>query len=375
MSNILYKNYYTDSFQKETKYILAGFDLDHTIIKPKSGNVFPKDKDDWVILYSEIKMKLQSIPNNTIIVIFSNQKGLKISENDFINKIDNIQLLLGVKFIFIAALEDDIFRKPRIGMYKYIKQHLEIKFNKKESFYVGDMAGRSNDKYDTDLKFAKNIKANFMTPEMYFLNKNKEEYKLSGYLLNNTNIYMNLNLNISNKSMVIISGYPGSGKSFLAKELIENNNKITLISKDIYKNKFDNILQEKLEKSESIIVEGLYYNNINRMKLKELASIYDYTTVYIHVTTNYDLSYHLNLYRKLYENKNYQLGSSAPPTNVPDKLLTTSQLGSSALPTNVPEIVFMKYRKMFEPINNNDWNEYYEYHPNINDKINKYFLY
>ena len=25
---------------------LAGFDLDHTLIKPKSGNVFPKDAND-----------------------------------------------------------------------------------------------------------------------------------------------------------------------------------------------------------------------------------------------------------------------------------------------------------------------------------------
>ena len=346
MSNIMFKNYYTDSFQKENKYILAGFDLDHTIIKPKSGNVFPKNKDDWMLLYPEVKTTLQSIPNNNIIVIFSNQKGLKISEEDYMTKIDNIQQSLGVEFIFIAALDDDIFRKPRIGMYLYIKQHLGIKFDKEESFYVGDMAGRSNDKYDTDIKFAMNIKANFMTPEMYFLNKNKEEYKLSGYLLNNTNTN-NIIPTFTEKSntLIIISGYPGSGKTFLANN-IKNNNNFILISKDIYKNKFDNILLENLKLSNPIIVEGLFYNNMLRYKIKDVANKYNYNINYIHVTTNYDLSYHLNLYRKLYENKN-----------------------------SVPEIVYMKYRNMFEPIIPSDWNKYYEYHPEITNKINKFFLY
>ena len=170
MTNILFKNYYKNAFQK-SKYIMCGFDLDHTIIKPKSGNIFPKNKDDWMLLFPEVKTKLQEIykNDNNIIVIFSNQKKLKISENEFMNKLDNIQKLLEIDFIFIAALEDDIFRKPQNGMYRYIKQTFDIKFNKKKSFYVGDMAGREDDKYDTDIKFAMNIKVNFITPEMYFL--------------------------------------------------------------------------------------------------------------------------------------------------------------------------------------------------------------
>lgn len=346
MSNIMFKNYYTDSFQKENKYILAGFDLDHTIIKPKSGNVFPKNKDDWKLLFSEVKTTLQNIQNNNIIVIFSNQKGLKISEEEYISKIDDIQKMLGIEFIFIAALDDDIFRKPRIGMYRYIKQQLNIKINKKESFYVGDMAGRANDMYDTDIKFAMNMGIKFMTPEMYFLGMTEEEHKLSGYMLNNTNTTNTLPTFIAKpNNMIIISGYPGSGKTFLANN-IKNNNDFILISKDIYKNKFDNILLENLKLSNPIIIEGLFPNNMSRYKIKEFANIYNYNITYIHVTTNYDLSYHLNLYRKIYDNKNH-----------------------------VPEIVYMKYRNIFEPIIMSDWNKTYEYHPEITNKINKFFLY
>ena len=348
MSNILYKNYYTDTFQNK-KYSLAGFDLDHTIIKPKSGNVFPKDMNDWKLLYPEIKTTMVELSKNkdTIIVIFSNQKGLKISEDNFIKKIDNIQKLLEVEFIFIAALNDDIFRKPRDGMYRYIKQHNNIKFNKKKSFYVGDMAGRADDKYDTDIKFAMNLKLNFMTPEMYFLGMAEEEYKLSGYLLDNTTSNTMIpNFTEKTKTLIIISGFPGSGKTFLANTIIKNNNSFTLISKDIYKNKFDKILLEKLQLSDNIIVEGLFPNNMSRYKIKEFANIYDYNITYIHVTTNYGLSYQLNLYRQLYENKN-----------------------------SVPEIVYMKYRNMFEPIIMSDWNKYYTYHPEITNKINRFFLY
>jgi hypothetical protein len=70
-----------------------------------------------------------------------------------------------------------------------------------------------------------------------------------------------------------------------------------------------------------------------------------------------------------------QLGSSTLSTNVPEKLLTTSQLGSSTLSTNVPEIVYMKYRNMFEPVIMSDWHKTYNYHPEITNKINKFFLY
>ena len=40
-----------------TKDKIAGFDLDYTLIKTKSGKLFPIDKDDWELLYSEISIE------------------------------------------------------------------------------------------------------------------------------------------------------------------------------------------------------------------------------------------------------------------------------------------------------------------------------
>lgn len=76
-------------------------------------------------------------------------------------------------------------------MWNYIEKNLSVKINKKSSFYVGNIAGRPNYKYDTDLKFSLNLKIKFFTLEEYFLDDNtKFKSTLTGYQLDNfsTNI-------------------------------------------------------------------------------------------------------------------------------------------------------------------------------------------
>lgn len=350
MSRIIYINYYTDILSGNN-YSITSFDLDYTIIKTKSGLIFPKDKNDWVLWDQSIKKKfieLSKIPNN-LIVIFSNQKGIGVgnkkflSVKDFQDKIHNIRKEIGVNFIFISALEDDIYRKPRLGMWNYIKEKLSIRINKKLSFYVGDMAGRTNDKYDTDLKFAINLRIKFFTPEEYFLeDKTKFKTTLTGYQLDNFSSNTELNIKSEPQSMIIISGYPSSGKSYLAKKITKSN----LFSKDDLGIKFMKKLVEAMENKKPVVIEGLYWNNKSRKELKNLVDKYKYNSTYILVKTSYELAYHLNLYRSLYENKN-----------------------------KIPEIVYMKYRKNFEYPNESDWGQIIEYHPPILKKVNKYYLY
>ena len=40
---------------------IACFDLDHTLIKPKSGKTFPIDKNDWTWIYSNVPVKLKEL--------------------------------------------------------------------------------------------------------------------------------------------------------------------------------------------------------------------------------------------------------------------------------------------------------------------------
>lgn len=75
--------------------------------------------------------------------------------------------------MFLAATESDQYRKPGVGMWKYLKDDIfqEYKIDMKESFYCGDAAGRpktasrSKDFSDSDIKFAHNIGLKFYTPE------------------------------------------------------------------------------------------------------------------------------------------------------------------------------------------------------------------
>jgi bifunctional polynucleotide phosphatase/kinase len=41
-----------------------------------------------------------------------------------------------------AAMEDDVYRKPRVGMWTALLKELGVEEADQESFYVGDAAGR-----------------------------------------------------------------------------------------------------------------------------------------------------------------------------------------------------------------------------------------
>ncbi len=360
MSNLIYLNYYK-KINKLKNFYIAGFDLDWTVIKTKSGNIFPKNKSDWEIWNPKVLTKLAELASDPdcLIVFISNQKGVGIpnknylSVKEFKEKINNIHQALGVDFIFIASLKDDIYRKPRVGSIDFLIKEESINIDISRSFYVGDMAGRPGDRTDSDIKFAKNLNVPFYTPEEFFLNNNSlKNYKLTGYLLNNNSKNTKINLKPESNSMVIISGYPGSGKSHLANKIINtpnlnpNQEPFNLYSRDLLQGKFYKKLVESMELNKPVVVEGLYPSNQSRQELKTLAEKYHYNTTYIYVKTTYELSYHLNLYRNLFEEK-----------------------------PKVPEIVYMKYRKSFEYPNEEDWNEIIEYHPHISSKINKFYLF
>ena len=128
-------------FTKPSK-LVASFDLDGTLIRTKSGKKFAKDKDDYKYSFDNVIEKLHNLMENGYkIVIFTNQKGIsmnKVSKTDIINKIEK---LFPFADYFIAC-NDDIYRKPMIGMYeKFIKLNCEYE----DMFYVGDAAGRKGD--------------------------------------------------------------------------------------------------------------------------------------------------------------------------------------------------------------------------------------
>ncbi|CAI4048480.1 polynucleotide 3'-phosphatase SKDI_13G2850 [Saccharomyces kudriavzevii IFO 1802] len=206
---------------------IYAFDLDHTIIKPKSSNTkFSKSADDWQFMNFDSRRStldyLFDISNNdpiAIIVIFSNQGGVitvprtSKSCTKYINKI--LLLLKAIKndergesllnrlwlyaapkmpktlaagkykFAFSSASKgyiDDpkIFekvRKPMTEMAEFFKRDIYNAYGTSESmpiiqlnwmYYCGDAAGRKNDFSDSDKNFAENLNVEFKYPEEIF---------------------------------------------------------------------------------------------------------------------------------------------------------------------------------------------------------------
>ena len=76
--------------------LIASFDLDWTIIKPISGNKFPKNYDDWILI-PNIKQLINKLYNNGYkIVIFTNQASLYFDIDKFKHKIHKIINEIGI---------------------------------------------------------------------------------------------------------------------------------------------------------------------------------------------------------------------------------------------------------------------------------------
>ena len=149
--------------------IIACYDLDWTLVKPKSGAKFPKNTTDNIIMNNRVNTLKKQIAAGYTIVIFSNQKVTNRESITF--KIDRMNHIIslfknyGLAPIILMAIADDHYRKPEIGMLNELFQFFP---NVKAGFYCGDAAGRPGDFSDSDLKFAENAKMNFYTPEKIF---------------------------------------------------------------------------------------------------------------------------------------------------------------------------------------------------------------
>jgi bifunctional polynucleotide phosphatase/kinase len=189
------------------------FDLDHTLIKPKSSRTHPVDFDDWKYMYKidEIINKI----NGREIVIFTNQMRLKtqLLREGFIQKVTNC---IGRDFLLVCAYGGQYYRKPSPNMYKFVCNNTAAK----AIVYVGDAAGRTEDFSDSDRKFAHNIGVDFKTPEEFFLGITQELPLLTYLDTLDSPVELNFNdvNNVNNNGAIILMvGLPGAGKSTYSK--------------------------------------------------------------------------------------------------------------------------------------------------------------
>jgi bifunctional polynucleotide phosphatase/kinase len=191
---------------RRTKYAI--FDFDWTLVKPQEGRKFPKEVTDWQYLRPSVPEVLQKYGKTHHVVIVTDQsKPWKIDQIKAALsplQIEHLTVVIGVQT-----------QKPQTALF-----HKALpKFKPDNAFYVGDAAGRPGDWSDKDKVFAQNINVTFYTPEEIFpLAKQVQPKAIT---------------KPPTKEVIIMIGYPGSGKSTIAKQYEKAG--YTVISGDEYK--------------------------------------------------------------------------------------------------------------------------------------------
>jgi bifunctional polynucleotide phosphatase/kinase len=282
--------------------VIAGFDLDGTIIKPKYNKKRFTDKDkktDWEFFSGDVKSKLQSLHHNKYKIIFvTNQMG-KIDIEIWKHRIENVLQKINLPITIYCALADDGFRKPRTNiMNKYIN------YDKEKSFYCGDAGGRIGDFADTDRKFAINLGINFYTPDNFFDGHEERDYIIKypafpdRITLPNKYIDVVLQLQpyLNKKLMVLLVGFPSCGKSHFANRYLFN---FQIINQDKLKtlNNCLKLTKQSIEKKKNLVIDNTNLTLETRKTWIDLAKQNKYKVVVIWFQTPFELCLHNNYLR------------------------------------------------------------------------------
>jgi bifunctional polynucleotide phosphatase/kinase len=282
---------------------MAAFDYDWTLVNPKDGKTFPTSIDDWMWLYPEIPQKIKEYyDNNYMIVIFTNQ-----SKSWKCEQILNVANELEIPMFIIIANQKNEYKPNRILFDSAFSEDI----NKEKSFFVGDALGRKSDFSDSDKVFAENIGISYYSPEDIFVDK-QQNFEIP-------------TIELSKKpEIIIMMGYPGSGKSTIASNICENENYIH-IEGDVYKttSKMTKASLEYIKELKSVVFDATHSSSKKRKELIDFANKYNYSVRCIHVTTELDISYKrnkarcdkkqvpkiaYNVYKKYYEKPNESEG-------------------------------------------------------------------
>jgi len=325
---------------------IAGFDIDGTLITTKSGKIHSIDNNDWRLLYSNIPDKLSELHEQGYrIVLITNQLGVTKGKQDLGElqyKLSMLATLIDVPLVIHIAIADDKFRKPLIAAWP-------CTYNPKESFYCGDAAGRLLDFSDTDLKFAKNVGVRFIPTDEFFGYKLSCDIRIIYIDFDKIKRGRNTFVPCKEQELIVSVGFPGSGKSRFAHELVLPNG-YTIINRDSTYSikKCIKMCSMELRAGRSVIIDN---TNPSPMARHEYLCLADHGVRKrcLHFTTPEDISFHNARYRTI-----------------------TSETQA------IPKIAYSVYKKKFkEPLHNEGFDvvEDVEFmlDPNFQDR--KYFMY
>ena len=170
---------------------VAGFDIDWTITKTKSGRKFPTGPKDWAFLYDCVPVKLRELHDSgTKVVFFTNQAGVekqKVTVKELCTKFEAIINAVGIPIQVFMSTGNSHYRKPSVAMWNHMEtaHNGGIKIDRAGSLFVGDAAGRAKswapgkpkDFSSGDRMFASNLGVQFHTPEGFFLGEPEASFE------------------------------------------------------------------------------------------------------------------------------------------------------------------------------------------------------
>lgn len=203
------------------------------------------DQSGWKWWDHNVPIKLRAFNDQGyVIVIISNQGRLTDLNGDesaeakpFKAKMELVLKELGASATLIVACANDIYRKPRPGIWSLIPSYTGnegLMIDSRESFVVGDAAGREKDHSDSDLHLALNLGVDFYTPENFFQDRAREslghKFDPSWFLTPYRNVKSDGQKSIEvqpnglamtsattaqplTRSLLVLIGLPGAGKT------------------------------------------------------------------------------------------------------------------------------------------------------------------
>ncbi len=292
------------------KVSVAAFDLDGTLIKPKTGKRYPSDQYDWQFCSPSVAAKVRSAhERGYTVVILSNQGGISLKRGNakrmeqWKEKLSNVINAIGIPIMIYAATEIDRFRKPRAGMWTEVLNDLGAQsIDIAESFFVGDAAGRAGDHACSDRKLAANLGLKFMTPQEYFLNQDPLPYSWGPF---DPSLHLGKSANfeqvfekINEKDILLCVGSPCSGKSTFCRRIAEPLRYVR-INQDTLKSR-ERCLQvadKHLHKGDSVIVDNTNPDKAVRREWISLARQHKVQIRCLHFNASSELARHNNAVR------------------------------------------------------------------------------
>ena len=295
---------------------IAAFDMDGALIVTKSGKTFATGPTDWKLFNGKVSPKLSELRSEGYkIVLISNQAGIekkKTKPDDIQKKVLAIIDELGFPFQMFISTGENIYRKPGTEQWKFMLEKCNggKKCDLKESFYVGDAAGRvknwlpgkKKDFSCSDRKFAANVGVKFQTPEEFF-NGEKECVKFEWRSIDPTKILSGTNVSVDFKpkdvEMVILVGLPASGKSTFVKTYMEPN-KYIAVNRDELKtqDKCMKLCSDSLKAKKSVVIDNTNPSKDSRQSYINIAKKLGVPVRCFHFQATKELAEHMNMFRQ-----------------------------------------------------------------------------